>query len=101
MAPDGKHLGTIVTREFASNVAFGPDAKTLYITADMLLLRVKLQRPPLTKLCAIRQSLCCLSSSPSLGCGQARRWPEKGTLVIMGGGGKARTFPQVFAEFVE
>ena len=26
--------------------------------------------------------------------------PEKGTLVIMGGGGKARTFPQVFAEFV-
>lgn len=43
MAPDGKHLGTIVTREFASNVAFGPDAKTLYITADMLLLRVKLK----------------------------------------------------------
>lgn len=43
MAPDGKHLGTIVTREFASNVTSGPDAKTLYITADMLLLRVKLK----------------------------------------------------------
>lgn len=43
MAPDGEHLGTIVTREFASNVAFGPDEKTLYITADMLLLRVALR----------------------------------------------------------
>lgn len=41
--PKGKHLGTIVTKEFASNVAFGPDKKTLYITADMLLLRVKLR----------------------------------------------------------
>lgn len=41
--PTGKHLGTIVTREFASNVAFGADQKTLYITADMLLLRVKLR----------------------------------------------------------
>lgn len=41
--PKGKNLGTIVTREFASNVAFGPDQKTLYITADMLLLRVKLK----------------------------------------------------------
>jgi len=27
--------------------------------------------------------------------------PEKGTLVIMGGGGKDRTFPQIFAKFVE
>jgi gluconolactonase len=41
--PEGKHLGTIVTKEFASNVAFSPDKKTLYITADMLLLRVKLR----------------------------------------------------------
>lgn len=41
--PKAKHLGTIVTREFASNVAFGPDKKTLYITADMLLLRIKLR----------------------------------------------------------
>lgn len=43
MDSQGKHLGTIVTREFASNVAFGPDEKTLYITADMLLLRLRLQ----------------------------------------------------------
>lgn len=42
-APDGTHLGTIVTKEFASNVAFSPDKKTLYITADMLLLRIKLR----------------------------------------------------------
>ena len=41
--PEARHLGTIVTREFASNVAFGPEKKTLYITADMLLLRVKLR----------------------------------------------------------
>lgn len=42
-SPQGKHLGTIVTRETASNVAFGPEKKTLYITANMLLLRVKLK----------------------------------------------------------
>ena len=41
--PKGEYLGTIVTREFASNVAFGPDQKTLFITADMLLLRIKLR----------------------------------------------------------
>lgn len=41
--PGGEHLGTIVTEEFASNVAFGPDQQTLYITADMLLLRVRLK----------------------------------------------------------
>lgn len=41
--PAARHLGTIVTKEFASNVAFGPEKKTLYITADMLLLRVKLR----------------------------------------------------------
>ncbi len=46
LAPDGTHLGTIVTREFASNVAFSQDKKTLYITADMLLLRIRL-RPSL------------------------------------------------------
>ena len=41
--PKGEHLGTIVTEEFASNVAFGSDQKTLFITADMLLLRIKLR----------------------------------------------------------
>jgi gluconolactonase len=43
IAPDGTHLGTIVTQEFASNVAFSPDKKILYVTADMLLLRIKLR----------------------------------------------------------
>ncbi|MGB1129518.1 MAG: SMP-30/gluconolactonase/LRE family protein [Haloferula sp.] len=41
--PKGEHLGTIVTREFASNVAFGADQKTLFITADMLLLRIRMR----------------------------------------------------------
>lgn len=38
-----EHLGTIVTKEFASNLTFGADQKTIYVTADMLLLRVKLR----------------------------------------------------------
>ena len=42
-SPEAEHLGTIVTKEFVSNVAVGQDKKTLYITADMLLLRVKLK----------------------------------------------------------
>lgn len=42
-SPEAEHLGTIVTKEFASNVAFGPDEKSLYITADMLLLRIPLR----------------------------------------------------------
>lgn len=42
-SPEGEHLGTIVTEEFASNVAFGADQKTLFITADMLLLRIRLR----------------------------------------------------------
>lgn len=33
----------IVTEEFASNLAFSPDQKTIYVTADMLLLPVKLR----------------------------------------------------------
>ena len=41
--PDGAHLGTIRVREHASNVAFGgADGSTLFITADMYLLRVPL-----------------------------------------------------------
>ena len=42
-SPEAEHLGTIVTKEFASNLAFSPDKKTIYVTADMLLLRVKLR----------------------------------------------------------
>jgi gluconolactonase len=39
----GKHLGTILTRQATGNCAFGDDGRTLYITADMLLMRVKLK----------------------------------------------------------
>ncbi len=42
-SPEAEHLGTIVTNEFASNVAFSPDEKSLFITADMLLLRIPLR----------------------------------------------------------
>jgi gluconolactonase len=41
--PQGEHLGTIHCVEFASNVALDADQTTLYITADMLVLRVKLR----------------------------------------------------------
>ena len=40
--PDGTHLGTIATGEANGNVAFGgDDGSTLYICADMYLVRVK------------------------------------------------------------
>lgn len=39
---DGKHLGTLLTGQATSNCAFGDDGKTLYITADNYLLRIKL-----------------------------------------------------------
>ena len=42
IAPDGAHLGTIRTGQATANCAFGDDGRTLYMTADMLLLRVKL-----------------------------------------------------------
>ena len=41
--PDGKHLGTIKTTQATANCAFDADEKTLYITADMFLLRVNLK----------------------------------------------------------
>jgi gluconolactonase len=40
---DGKLLGKIKIPELTSNCAFSPDEKTLYITADMYLVRVKLR----------------------------------------------------------
>lgn len=43
LSPEGKHLGTILTGQATSNCAFGDDGETLYITADMYLLRVKLK----------------------------------------------------------
>ena len=42
IAPDGTHLGTILTGQATSNCAFGDDGSTLYITADMYLLRIRL-----------------------------------------------------------
>ena len=42
-SPEGKHLGTIKTTQATANCAFGnSDGTSLYITADMYLLRVKL-----------------------------------------------------------
>jgi gluconolactonase len=43
ISPEGKHLGTILTGQATSNVAFGDDGRTLYITADMFLMRVRLK----------------------------------------------------------
>ena len=42
LSPDGKHLGTILTGQATGNCAFGDDGRTLYITADMYLMRVRL-----------------------------------------------------------
>jgi gluconolactonase len=43
ISPQGKHLGTIQTGQATSNVAFGDDGRSLYMTADMYLMRVKLK----------------------------------------------------------
>jgi gluconolactonase len=40
-SPAGKHLGTLATGVPTSNVAFGDDGSTLYLTADKNLARVK------------------------------------------------------------
>jgi gluconolactonase len=41
-ALDGTHLGTLLTGQATANCAFGEDGKTLFITADSLLCRVRL-----------------------------------------------------------
>jgi gluconolactonase len=43
LTPEGKHLGTIATGQATSNVAFGDDGRTLYMTADNYLMRVRLK----------------------------------------------------------
>jgi gluconolactonase len=43
LTPAGKHLGTIMTGQATSNVAFGDDGRTLYMTADDYLMRVRLK----------------------------------------------------------
>jgi len=42
-APDGTHLGTIMTGQTTANCCFGDDGRTLYMTADSLLCRVRLK----------------------------------------------------------
>lgn len=40
-APDGTHLGTLATGEATANCGWGEDGKTLFITADMYLCRIR------------------------------------------------------------
>ncbi|MEM7397130.1 MAG: SMP-30/gluconolactonase/LRE family protein, partial [Verrucomicrobiota bacterium] len=42
-SPEGKHLGSFLTGQATANCAFGDDGRTLYMTADMFLLRVTLK----------------------------------------------------------
>ena len=43
ISPEGKHLGTILTPERLSNLAWGDaDGKTLYITASTSVFRIKM-----------------------------------------------------------
>lgn len=42
ISPEGKHLGTINTGVATANCGFGPNESVLYMTADMHLIRVKL-----------------------------------------------------------
>jgi gluconolactonase len=42
LSPEGKHLGTLLTGQATANCAFGEDGSTLFITADMYLLRIRL-----------------------------------------------------------
>jgi len=42
LAPDGQHLGTIVTTQPTSNCAIGEKGKAMYMTADRYLLRLAL-----------------------------------------------------------
>jgi gluconolactonase len=43
ISPEGKHLGTIRPGELTANCAFGDDGRTLYMTSDMMLCRVRLK----------------------------------------------------------
>ena len=43
LTPDGRHLGTILTGQATGNCAFGDDGRTLYMTADMYVMRVRLK----------------------------------------------------------
>ena len=45
IAPDGTHLGTLLTGQATANCALGDDGASLFITADSLLCRVRLATP--------------------------------------------------------
>jgi gluconolactonase len=42
IAPDGRHLGTIQAPEVAANIGWGDDGRSLYITAETGIYRIKL-----------------------------------------------------------
>ncbi len=43
ITPEGDHLGTIMTGDVVSNCAFGDDGRTLYMTSNSKLFRVRLE----------------------------------------------------------
>lgn len=43
LTPNGEHLGTLCTGEATSNCAFGEDGRSLFVTADSYLLRIRLE----------------------------------------------------------
>lgn len=43
LSPQGKHLGTINTGDLVANCAFGDDGRTLYMTSNSRLCRIKLK----------------------------------------------------------
>lgn len=43
LTPGGDHLGTLCTGEATSNCAFGEDGRSLFVTADRYLLRIRLE----------------------------------------------------------
>lgn len=43
LTPGGEHLGTLCTGEATSNCAFGEDGRSLFVTADRFLLRIRLE----------------------------------------------------------
>jgi gluconolactonase len=43
LTPGGRHLGTILTQQATGNCAFGDDGRSLSLTADMYLMRVRLR----------------------------------------------------------
>jgi gluconolactonase len=45
LSPEGKHLGTVVAPEHPHNLAWGDDGRTLYLTAQTGLYRIRLNVP--------------------------------------------------------